>query len=245
MKTSYLALFVQNLQLWTQLPESDREAILALPVSVRTHESSTYLIREAEPAGDCMVLLSGFAYRSKLSGDGSRQIVSLHVPGDALDLQNLFLAISDHSAQMLTRGEVAYIPRKQLQILVRCSATFAEAVFVKTLVEASIFREWILNIGRRNARARVAHLLCELAVMLEAQGLVSDYGYELPMTQEQIGDAVGLTAVHVNRTLKSLEAEGLITRTKRSIGFPDWPRLRLVGDFNQRYLHLPLSRVEP
>ena len=238
MKTNPLALFVRNLQLWTKLPEVDREAMLEIPVSLRTHESSTYLIREAEPSGDCMVLMSGFAYRSKLSGDGSRQIVSLNVPGDALDLQNLFLNVSDHSVQMLTRGEVAYIPRKRLQSLVRSNPTISEAIFVKTLVEASIFREWILNIGRRNARTRVAHLLCELAVMLEAQGLVREYGYELPMTQEQIGDAVGLTAVHVNRTLKTLEAEGLILRTKRSISFPDWPRLRSVGDFNQRYLHL-------
>ena len=238
MKINPLTLFVRNLQLWTKSSEVDREAILGLSVTVRTYESSTYLIREAEPAGDCMVLLTGFAYRSKLSGDGLRQIVSLHVPGDALDLQNLFLGISDHSAQMLTRGEVAYIPRKHLQQLVRSNTAVAEAVFIKTLVEASIFREWILNIGRRNARTRVAHLLCELAVMLEAQGLVSEYGYELPMTQEQIGDAVGLTAVHVNRTLKALEAEGLIIRTKRSISFPDWPRLRSVGDFNQRYLHL-------
>jgi CRP-like cAMP-binding protein len=109
---------------------------------------------------------------------------------------------------------------------------------VKILVEASIFREWVLNVGRRDSRARIAHLLCELAVRLNEEGLAKDYGYDLPMTQEQIADAVGLTPVHVNRTLKALEEDGLVIRTKRNISFPEWQRLRSVGDFNQRYLHL-------
>jgi DNA-binding Lrp family transcriptional regulator len=84
----------------------------------------------------------------------------------------------------------------------------------------------------------MAHLLCELAIRLEAMGLTDEYGYELPMTQEQLADALGLTPVHVNRTLKALDAEGLITRTRRSISFPDWEKMRRVGDFNARYLHL-------
>jgi CRP-like cAMP-binding protein len=88
----------------------------------------------------------------------------------------------------------------------------------------------------------MAHLLCEIGVRLEAEGLAEEYGYELPMTQEQLADALGLTPVHVNRTLKSLEADGLISRTKRNISFPDWKRLRTAGDFNQRYLHLEPQR---
>ena len=106
-----------------------------------------------------------------------------------------------------------------------------------------MFREWILNVGRRSALARVAHVLCELAVRLEAQGLADHYGYELPMTQEQLADVIGMTPVHVNRTLKALEADGLIKRNKRRISFPTWQALRDVGDFNQRYLHLELQRA--
>ena len=116
------------------------------------------------------------------------------------------------------------------------------AILVTTLVEASIFREWVLNVGRRDSRSRLAHLLCEFAIRLEAQGLEHDHGYALPMTQEQLADATGLTAVHVNRVLKSLELEGLIVRNRRNISFPDWRRLRDVGDFNQRYLHLQHGR---
>jgi CRP-like cAMP-binding protein len=116
------------------------------------------------------------------------------------------------------------------------------AILVKILVEASIFREWVLNVGRRDAKTRVSHLLCELAVRLDAEGLADHYSYELPMTQEQLADAVGLTPVHVNRTLKALEAEGLIVRSKKSVSFPDLMRLRSAGDFNQRYLHLEPQR---
>ena len=233
-----LETFLRSLELRSPLPAEDRRAVLDLPYTLRTLEPATYTIREADPPTACGVLLSGFAYRQKLTGDGTRQIVALHIPGDAVDFQNLFLDVADHSIQMLTRGQVAFIPRERIQELARSRAAIGHAILVKILVEASIFREWVLNVGRRDARTRVAHLLCELGVRLESEGLTEQYGYELPMTQEQLADAVGLTSIHVNRTLKALEAEGLITRTKRNIGFPNWERMREVGDFNQRYLHL-------
>ncbi len=229
---------VRNLELRAPLPAEDREAVLSLPHQLKTLEAGTYTVREAEPPEYCAVLVSGFAYRQKLTGNGSRQIVAIHIPGDALDFQNLFLNVSDHSVQMLTRGEVAMVARAEIQELARSRPAIAHAIVVKILVEASIFREWVLNVGRRDSGTRIAHLLCEMAVRLESEGLAKDYGYDLPMTQEQLADAVGLTPVHVNRTLKALELDGLIKRTKRNISFPDWQRLRTVGDFNQRYLHL-------
>ncbi len=239
-----LELLVRNLQLRSELPAKDRQAVLDLPYKLRTLEASTYTIREAEPPEACGVLVSGFAFRQKLTGDGTRQILALHIPGDALDFQNLFLDVSDHSVQMLTRGEIAFVSRSEVQDLARSRSAIGHAILVKILVEASIFREWVLNVGRRDSRARMAHLLCELGVRLEAEGLADEYGYELPMTQEQLADALGLTPVHVNRTLKSLEADGLISRTKRNVSFPDWKRLRSVGDFNQRYLHLEPQRSQ-
>jgi CRP-like cAMP-binding protein len=237
-----LQLLVRNLELRSPLPPEDREAVLNLPYTLRTLEAGTYTIREADAPEHCGILVSGFAYRQKLTGDGARQIVALHIPGDALDFQNLFLDVSDHSLQMLTRAEVALTTIRDLQVLARTRPAVGHAILVKILVEASIFREWVLNVGRRDSKVRLAHLLCELAVRLDAEGLVNDYGYELPMTQEQLADALGLTPVHVNRTLKALEGEGLIVRSKRSVSFPDWKRLRLVGDFNQRYLHLEPQR---
>ena len=122
--------------------------------------------------------------------------------------------------------------------LVEQRPAFALAAWFDTLLEGSVFREWVVNVGRRNARARIAHLLCEVAVRLERQELVGDYGYELPMSQEQIGDATGLTSVHVNRMLRELENDGLITRNSRTIRFPNWPVLKQVADFNPLYLHV-------
>jgi CRP-like cAMP-binding protein len=229
---------VRNLELRSPLPPADREAVLNLPHTLRTLEAATYTIREADAPKQCTILLSGFAFRQKLTGEGARQIVALHIPGDALDFQNLFLDVSDHSIQMLTRGDVAILAIADLQILARERPAVGHAILVKILVEASIFREWVVNVGQRDAKTRIAHLLCELGVRLETEGLAHQYSYELPMTQEQLADAVGLTSVHVNRTLKALEGEGLIVRSKRAISFPDWRRLREAADFNQRYLHL-------
>jgi CRP-like cAMP-binding protein len=112
------------------------------------------------------------------------------------------------------------------------------AIIQLTLVEASILREWVVNVGRRDARARIAHVLCEFAVRLESRGLLTDHGFELPMTQEQLADATGLTSVHVNRVLKALEADGLINRRRRHIHFDQWRALQDAGDFSRRYLHI-------
>ena len=235
---SPLDLMVRKLATHAELVPADRAAILALPFTLRTMEPSSYLVREGDVPNVCAVLVSGYAYRQKLTGEGARQIVSLHIPGDALDLQHLFLDVADHNVQTLTRAEVAMISRAELRALAQARPGIGHAIAVNILVEASVFREWVLNIGRREAPARVAHLLCEFAIRLDVQGLANGQGYELPMTQEQLGDAVGLTAVHVNRTLRSLERQGLITRSRRHVSFPQWQSMRDFADFSSRYLHL-------
>jgi CRP-like cAMP-binding protein len=242
---SSLQLMLRKLSAHSPLGEDDRKAILALPCTVRTIEPQGYIVREGDATNMCGVLVTGFAFRQKLTGDGSRQIVALQVPGDPLDFQNFYLDESDHNVQALTRAEVAFVCRTDLHELARTRPAVGRAIFVYTLIEASIFREWILNVGRRHAQARVAHVLCELAVRLEMLGLADHYGYILPMTQEQFADVVGLTPVHVNRTLKALEAAGMIKRDRRRISFPDWQGLRDVGDFNQRYLHLDMQEARP
>jgi CRP-like cAMP-binding protein len=238
-----LDLLVRKLQQHHELSAEDCDAVRALPHKLRLVEPATYLVREGERPRICTVLCTGFAFRQKLTGDGARQIIALHIPGEALDFQNLHLDVSDHNVQMLTRGKVADIPVPAVQEIAERRPNVGHAILVTTLVEASIFREWVLNVGRRDARSRLAHLLCEFAVRLEEQGLSEDQGYELPMTQEQLADATGLTAVHVNRVLKSLDADGLIARNRRNISFPDWRALRDEADFNTRYLHLKREEV--
>jgi CRP-like cAMP-binding protein len=189
------------------------------------------------PQNTCL-LLSGYAYRHKLAGNGGRQILSIHMKGDVLDLQNSLLGIADHNVQMLTAGEVVLIPVDSIRELAFNHPSVGLAMWYETLVEGSIFREWVLNIGRRNARTRIAHLLCEFALRLEIVDLGQHTTYELPITQEQLADAVALTSVHVNRTLMNLEQDGLITRTRRVISVVDWKALVKVADFEPRYLHL-------
>ena len=241
MSNNPLELLLSNLELRSPLPKSDRDAVLALPYVLKSLAPGSYAVREGEPPSGCGVLVSGFAYRQKLTGDGGRQILSIHIPGEALDFQNIFLNVADHSVQMLTRGHLAVIPRAEIQKIARHSAAIGHAILVSTLVEASIFREWILNVGRRDAKSRLAHVLCELAVRLDANGLTQDMGYHLPMTQAELADALGLTPVHLNRVIRSLEADGLIQRSKRELSFPDWERMRDMADFNDRYLHLAVQ----
>jgi CRP-like cAMP-binding protein len=236
-----LELLVANLELRCPLSPSDREAVLALPYTLKSLAPGSYAVREGEPPTGCGVLVSGFAYHQKLTGDGGRQILSIHIPGEALDFQNIFLNVADHSVQMLTRGHLAVVPRADIQRIARHSASICHAILVTTLVEASIFREWILNVGRRDAKSRLAHVLCELAVRLDAHGLTDHMGYHLPMTQAELADALGLTPVHLNRVIRSLESDGLINRSKRDLSFPDWERMRDMADFNDRYLHLAVQ----
>jgi CRP-like cAMP-binding protein len=238
-----LQLLVRKLETHQIIAEADRQALLALPFRLRSVEAQTYLLREGDRPDRCAVLLTGYAFRHKLTGDGARQILALHIPGEAVDFQNMFLNEADHNVQMLTRGQVAEIPRQPLERLALANAGVGRAILVTTLVEASAFREWALNVGRRDSRSRIAHLLCEFAVRVSAQKLDGEGVYELPMTQEQLADATGLTPVHVNRVLKALQAEGLIERNRRVIRFPAWQRLRDVGDFNLRYLHMRDGRL--
>ena len=230
---------LRELELRERLSDEDRQSILSLPFRLRDLDTASYLLREGDVPTHCSVLVTGYAFRQKGTGDGSRQIIAVCIPGDAVDLQNMFMDVSDHAVQMLTRGRVADVPREALQDLVLTRPAIGSAIIQSSLVESSILREWVVNVGRRDARERIAHLLCEFAVRLETRGLASGDGFELPMTQEQLADATGLTPVHVNRVLKAIEAEGLITRKRRNIHFVDWRALQDVGDFSRRYLHIP------
>jgi CRP-like cAMP-binding protein len=232
---------IRRLQLRAPLSEEGRRAVRDLPFTFRSLEPSSYIVREGEPPAHCALVLGGFAYRHKITGDGARQILSVHMAGEFLDLQNSFLEVADHNVQALTRIEVANIPVPALQRLAREHVDVGRAMWIDTLIDAAIFREWIVNVGRRDSLTRIAHLLCELALRFEEAGLASRERYELPMTQEQLADATGLTPVHVNRVLKELGRLGLIDRNKRAVAIGDWEGLRNVGDFSPRYLHLPAA----
>lgn len=220
------------------LDDGDLRALKALPFEKKVVEPGRYLVREGAVPEVSTLVLSGFAFRHKLTADGDRQIVSFHIAGDFVDLEGSLLNVADHNVQVLTRAEVATVPVRHVVDLIDTHPRIARAMWIDTLVDAAVYREWVMNVGRRPAQQRIAHLLCEFACRLDTAGLGTTHGYQFPMTQEQLADAVGLTPVHVNRTLKQLESAGLIIRTRRFIEIPDWERLRTISGFNALYLHL-------
>lgn len=231
---------ISKLEYRVKLDNADRAAILALPFKTKMMKRHQFVVREREMATQSCLMLSGYSVRSKIVGTGQRQIVAIHMKGEMVDLQNSLLKVADHSVEMLTSGKVALIPREEVVRLALQRPTVGLAMWIDTLVDASIFREWITNLGRRDARTRVAHLLCEFSLRLRVAGLGSENEYELPMTQEQLADATGLTPVHVNRVIRALEAEGLIHRIHaRAILIGDWRKLAAAGDFDSAYLHMP------
>jgi CRP-like cAMP-binding protein len=241
--TQSLRPLVRKLLNWVPLDDDDQRAILTLPHAIKRLTIGQYVVREGDlPTHSCLVV-EGFAMRHKIVGNGGRQITNIHMAGDMVDLQNSLLRVADHNVQTLTSAVAAFIPREAIVQLAFQRPAIGRALWLDTLVEGSISREWIANVGRRDARSRVAHILCEFAMRLEAVGLGEQCNYELPMTQEQIADTAGLTPVHVNRTLKALDAEGLTRRNKRSVTIEDWKKLTEAGDFNPTYLHLPVGAL--
>ena len=240
---SRLAPMLRKLRLWAPLSAEDEQALLALPHSFVTIEKQRALITEGDSVTHCWMLISGYCVRYKIVGDGGRQILSIHMKGDLVDLQNALLGIADHGVQALTVCKMAKIPIEAIRELANSRPTINEALWYDTLVDGSIHREWVANVGRRDGPTRIAHLLCEFALKLEAVSLGEQLDYELPMTQDQLADATGMTAVHVNRILQGLERDGLIERiTSKSILIGDWKKLSAAGDFNRAYLHLDAAK---
>ena len=211
--------------------------MLALPIVRKRFSKDAYMVREGERTTECSVLFKGFAFRQKLLRDGSRQIISIHIPSEFIDLQNGVLGVADHNVQSLNGSEIASVQRAAIIELADSRPAIRLAMWIDTLIDASIFREWVVNVGRRDSRARIAHLLCELAVRLKNIGADRDGMLDFPLTQEQIADCTGLTPVHTNRTLQSLRKDGLIQLSARSLTVLDWERLKEVADFDELYLH--------
>lgn len=219
------------------LAEEDKHALAALPHRLEEVVSGRHLVREGERPAECCLLVRGYACRHKLTASGTRQIVSFHLRGDILDIQHLLLARADHNVQAISHATVAWLPMAELLRLAWERPAIGKALWRDCLIDASIFREWVLNVGRRDARSRIAHMLCEFAARCQAAGLGGADCFDLPMTQEQIGDATGLTPVHVNRMLRALDDDGAISRQGRQVRIRDWQRLRDIADFDPTYLH--------
>jgi CRP-like cAMP-binding protein len=150
----------------------------------------------------------------------------------------------DSSVGTVTRCKVAFMWHADLKALCRRFPGIADALWRSTLIDASIFKEWITNVGQRDAFSRLAHLLCETIMRARAIGLAEVQSCPFPITQEDLAAATGMSAVHVNRTLKELRAAGLVEVGGSKLTIRDWERLREAGEFDPGYLHLrPLEQA--
>lgn len=236
-RTHHIELLLRKIALLEHLDDDEQAAIASLPFELENVPAHRMLIREGSHVTHCSLLVRGFACRHKMARTGKRQIVAFHMAGDMMDLQHALLSRADHNLQMITDGIVGWVPIKTLKAVCRDYPRIAEAFAKDALIDASIFREWVLNVGSRDAKTRVAHMLCEFVARREAMGISPVEAMRLPMTQEQIGDATGLTAVHVNRMLRLLSEEGAFRHEGRELVISDWPMLKAVADFDAAYLH--------
>ena len=235
---SDLTPLIRKLESIAHLSDEERQAVTSLPAIIRVLQPRQDIVREKDRPSHCCLVLSGWAYRYKILDEGKRQIMSFHVPGDLPDLQSLHLRVMDHSLATLTECRLAFIPHENVRDLILRFPGVGGTLWRDTLVDAAIFREWMVGIGRKTAHGRIAHLFCEMYLKLEAVGLAAAHRCDLPFTQIDIGDALGLSNVHVNRVLQDLRSQGLITLQGRTLVIVDWAALSEAAEFDPTYLHL-------
>jgi CRP-like cAMP-binding protein len=229
---------IRKLETIFALSDDEKNALQSISGTIRTLDARQDIVREGDRPSACCLILDGFACRYKLTATGQRQILSFHIPGEIPDLQSLHLDMMDHSMGTLAQSKLVFLTHDTVRDLIRRCPRIGDTFWRETLIDASIFREWELNLGQREAYGRIAHLLCELYVRLRSVGLTNGHTYELPLTQAELGDAIGISNVHVNRTLQDLRGEGLITLQAGSVTVLDWERLKEAGEFDPTYLHL-------
>jgi CRP-like cAMP-binding protein len=230
-------LFV-HLETIAELSDLDKAALAALPMRFADITPGSDIVREGDRPSECCLLVRGLACRYKMASKGRRQIVSLHFSGEVPDFQSLYLEKMDHTLSAMTRMRLAYIPHEALRPLLAARPGVAAALTRHAMVEASIFREWILNVGGRAGVERVAHLICEVFVRMRALGLAEGASLDLPMTQAQIAEITGMSPVHVNRVLQQLRGLKLLSSKGRTHFIEDWRGLRKIADFDPSYLHM-------
>jgi CRP-like cAMP-binding protein len=218
---------------------SDEEAFIRASVrEVIEVPADRIVVREQQPVDYCTILTSGIAARRKDMRDGRRQFTELHVPGDFTDLHSFTLKYLDHDIVALSRCSFAVVPHERLAYIVKNYPHLAWVYWFGTNLDAAIHREWELSLGSRSAIARMAHLFCELYIRLEIVGLVSDGSYDLPLSQQELGEMLGITSVHTNRTLQQLRKQGSVEFTGGVVTITDLDALKQAAEFNPAYLYL-------
>lgn len=221
------------------LTSEERLALAGLPGAERAFGPREEMVAQHRPTDGLQLLVEGFACRFRLLPDGRRQILGFLLPGDICDLSTLVLGHPDHAVSALGVVRTSVLPAAALAAALERHPRLARAFWWLTAVDAAITREWLVNVGYRSAHERVAHLLCEVYWRLESVGLAHDNQCRFPLTQTELGDAVALSAVHINRTLMNMRRTGLARMQGGMLELLDRHALQAAGGFDPAYLHLP------
>jgi CRP-like cAMP-binding protein len=233
--------FVNKLCRHAELSSDDVKLLMSACQNQRNYAARTDLIREGDKPGPGFVIMDGWACRYKILPEGTRQITSLLMPGDTCDLYASVSTYMEHTISTLTTARIALVPRGMLEKLIETRPAINRAFWWTKLVDEDTLRAWIVSMGRRDGLQRVAHLMCELYVRARNIGLTNGAGFELPLTQTVIGDALGLTPIHVNRVLRKLRISGVMTLSGGSLVIADIAKLAAIAGFDDNYLHRRLD----
>ncbi len=228
---------VRKLELFGPIGDDDRALLNKITMKSRVIGPNSRIIGEGDNPDDVHLVLEGLACRSKITSHGKRTIFALLLPGDFCDLNVFILKSMDHDIRTIARSRLVEIPRATVLELTN-RPTIVRALWWATLVDEATLREWLVNIGQRDALQRMAHLFCELHMRMSSIGLAEGGHFELPISQAALGDALGISPVHTNRMLQDLRSENLVDFRSRQIKIPDVRRLHRMCDFNPNYLHL-------
>ena len=228
----------KRLSCFTELDQSELDHLDLLCGDVRTVKAGEDLIAESEKPEEVFIQLDGWAYRYKILSDGKRQITGYLLPGDLCDVFVFILRKMDHGIAALSDVTYAAASKQRILDIFDSHPRLAKALWWSTLVDESILRQWLTNMGQRFAYERMAHIFCELWLRMKVVGLAADDEFHLPLTQAQLGDTIGLTPVHVNRTLQRMRNEGLVELDHKRLKICDIAKLKEIAQFNSDYLHM-------
>ncbi len=231
-----MGLFIERLNARSLLTGEEQRAILELP----THAVDVRARQDFVPLGEetdyCCFIASGLVARVGQVRNGSRQITALHIPGDMADLHSAVRPIGIGGLTALTDTRILRVPHSAVRLLGQTYPAIAEAFWRDCILDAAILMQWAINLGRKDARSRLAHILCEMALRYGGGRGEPLLEFDFPVVQEQLGDAAALTSVHVNRSLRALREECLATVRSGVVKIHDWEMLTKVGEFDPTYL---------
>ena len=225
------------------LSAAEREALSTLMGPERAVPAGAALIEPGDRPHFSTLLVSGFCARFNLTVLGGRQLTEINVAGDFVDLHSLLMRQMDHGVMALGDCVIAPVAHADLRRLSEQHPHLTRMLWLETVVDGAIHRQWLVTMGQQDAASRLAHLVCELYRRLEAAGLASDGRFKLPMTQENLGEVLGLTPIHVNRVLMELRRQGLVEWKANQVSIPDWDRLATFARFDPTYLRLQSDAV--